>query len=877
MPDFHALVRERFSGSRALTDQAVEELAQHIEETWRAARSAGKSDEDALALARAQLERPARLPANMTAPSSAGIGGFVSTAWRDIRYALRMLIARPGFTAVAVLTLGLGIGANTAVFSVVRSLLFEPLPFHDPDRLVMLWEVTATDPTDMYIVAAPNYEDWRRSLKSFDETGIWENLNFNFSGDMEAERVPGIRVSASTFRMLGVPPLVGRTFTDAEDAPGHDVAIISFGYWQRRYGGRPDIVGTVARINGRPFEIVGVMPAEFRFPSRQTVVYTPIAYNQNDHDRDSHSFQSAARLRPGVPIASAKAELDALGLALSKQYPDTNRNESATLTPMSDLGVVQLRPTLIALSGAVALVLAIACLNVANLLLAQSASRRQEFAVRAALGASRWRIAGQVLCEGLVIAVIGGAVGIVIAVACTKLLTGVLPASIVSAPFRTAGTGIHIDLWVLAFTTLVALMTGGLFSLAPMAALKRPDLKAGGSRSATGRVRTALVAIEVALALVVLVAAGLMIKSLSKLVTVDPGLDPENVLMATIALPQPDFYGPPVRPRFCIDAIDRVSALPGVLTVGAISHVPLSGANAGRAFTVEGLTLPPGQVASANYRLTCPGYFKAMGIPILKGRDFDLRDTTSTPGVVIINEETAQKYWPGADPIGRRITAGSDDNPGNRLTVVGVVANVRHFGLDNSARREMFRPYSQVAWPVMTIVVKTAMAPGAVASPLRAALQKIDADLPVGPAFTMTQVERESMGSRRFPMILLGAFGAIALALAIVGVYGVVSCVVAQRTREIGIRVALGARRAQVLRLVLLGAMRPVALGIVIGAVGAVFATRLLTTLLYQVSPGDPLVLTAIAGLLAGAGIVASMVPGARATRVDPIHVLRVE
>jgi putative ABC transport system permease protein len=407
--------------------------------------------------------------------------------------------------------------------------------------------------------------------------------------------------------------------------------------------------------------------------------------------------------------------------------------------------------------------------------------------------------------------------------------------------------------------------------------LKRPDLKAGGSRSATGRVRTALVAIEVALALVVLVAAGLMIKSLSKLVTVDPGLDPENVLMATIALPQPDFYGPPVRPRFCIDAIDRVSALPGVLTVGAISHVPLSGANAGRAFTVEGLTLPPGQVASANYRLTCPGYFKAMGIPILKGRDFDLRDTTSTPGVVIINEETAQKYWPGADPIGRRITAGSDDNPGNRLTVVGVVANVRHFGLDNSARREMFRPYSQVAWPVMTIVVKTAMAPGAVASPLRAALQKIDADLPVGPAFTMTQVERESMGSRRFPMILLGAFGAIALALAIVGVYGVVSCVVAQRTREIGIRVALGARRAQVLRLVLLGAMRPVALGIVIGAVGAVFATRLLTTLLYQVSPGDPLVLTAIAGLLAGAGIVASMVPGARATRVDPIHVLRVE
>jgi putative ABC transport system permease protein len=877
MHDFHALVRARFSGSRALTDQAVEELAQHIEETWRVARSAGKSDDAALELARAELERPGRLPRNMIAPSSAGIGALVSTSWRDVRYALRLLIARPGFTVVAVLTLGLGIGANTAVFSVVRSLVFEPVPFPNPDRLVMLWEVTASNRDDTYIVAAPNYEDWRRSIASFEETGIWENLNFNFSGDGEAERVPGLRVSASTFRMLGVPALLGRTFTDAEDPPGHDVAIISFGYWQRRYGGRPDIVGTVARINGRPFEIVGVMPAEFRFPSRQTAVWAPIAFNENDHDRDSHSFQAAARLKPGVSIATAKAELDALGLALAKQYPDSNRDESATLSPMSDLGVVQLRPTLIALSGAVALVLAIACLNVANLLLAQSASRRQEFAVRAALGASRWRIAGQVLCEGLVIAVIGGAVGVAIAIACTKLLTGVLPASIMAAPFRTAGTGMHLDPWVLAFTSVVAVLTGMLFSLAPMVALRRPDLKASGNRSATGRVRTTLVAIEVALAVVVLAAAGVMIKSLSKLVTVDPGLDPDNVLMATIALPQPNFYGPPVRARFCVDAIDRVSTLPGVVSVGAISHVPLSGANAGRAFTVEGLTLPPGEVASANYRLTCPGYFRAMGIPILKGRDFDLRDTTSSPGVVIINEETAKKYWPGADPLGRRITAGSDDNPGNRLTVVGVVANVRHFGLDNAARREMFRPYSQAAWPVMTIVAKTAMRPEALAMPMRAALQKIDADLPVGPAFTMTQVERESMGSRRFPMMLLGAFGAIALVLAIVGVYGVVSCVVAQRTREIGIRVALGARRGQVLQLVLTSAMRPVVLGIVLGGAGAVFATRLLSTLLYQVSPGDPTVLAAIACLLASAGIVASMVPGARATRVDPIHVLRVE
>ena len=569
----------------------------------------------------------------------------MSTAWRDIRYAVRMLAARPGFTAVAVLTLGLGIGANTAVFSVVRSLLLEPLPFRDPDRLVMLWEATANDPDDIYIVSAPNYEDWRRSIKSFEETAIWETLNFNFSGDVEAERVPGLRVSASAFRMLGVPALMGRTFKDEEDRPGHDVAVISFGLWQRRYGGRPDIVGSVARINGRPFEIIGVMPSTFRFVNRETAVWTPIAFNEEDSGRGSHSFQAAARLRPGVSPAAAKAELDALGRSLAKQYPDDNRNETATLTPMSDLGVVQLRPTLIALTGAVALVLAIACLNVANLLLAQSASRRHEFAVRSALGASSWRIAGQVLCEALVIAMIGGAMGIAVAAAGTSLMAGVLPPGITYAPYRDAGTAIHLDPWILTFTSLVAMATGILFSLAPIAALRRTDLKAAGDRAVTGRlrfVRTGLVASEVALALIVLAAAGLMIKSLARLVTVDPGLNPTNVLLVTMALPQPDFYGPPLRERFCVDVSERVSTLPGIVSAGAVSHVPLSGSNAGRSFTVEGLTLPPGEIASASYQLTCPGYFKAMGIPLLKGRDFTARDTISSPEVVIINAETAE-------------------------------------------------------------------------------------------------------------------------------------------------------------------------------------------------------------------------------------------
>jgi putative ABC transport system permease protein len=578
-----------------------------------------------------------------------------------------------------------------------------------------------------------------------------------------------------------------------------------------------------------------------------------------------------------VTFASAKAEMDTIGRALAKQYPAENRDESATISPMRDLGVVELKPTLLALSGAVILVLAIACLNVANLLLAQSSSRRHEFAIRAALGASRRRLAAQVLCEGLVISLAGGIAGVGVAAAGTRVLDGMLPQGILFVPYRDASAVIQLDPWTLAFTTGVALLTGILFSLAPIAALRRPNLRAAGDRSATGRlktVRAVLVAAEVALALVVLVGAGLMIKSLTRLVTVDPGLDPANVLVIGMALPQADFYGPPVRPRYCADVVDRVGALPGVVSVGAISHLPLSGANAGRSFAVEGFTPLPGERASANYRLTCPGYFKTMGIPILKGRDFTTRDVVDGAPVAIVNEETGKRYWPGVDPIGRHIRL-NDSDPW--ITIVGVARNVRHFGLDEAAHRELFRPYSQAAWPVMTVVVKTAIAPAAAMPPVRKALQTIDPDLPVGAGTTMSDVEEGSMGGRRFPMLLLAVFGAVALALAIVGVYGVVSYVVAQRTREIGIRVALGARRGQVIRLVVWGAMRPVIAGVVVGGIGAVFASRLLGSLLYDVKPGDPAVFAIIAVLLSCAGGAASLVPGRRATRVDPITVLKTD
>jgi putative ABC transport system permease protein len=817
----------------------------------------------------------------MIAPRPGGVRGFAAAVSRDLRYAVRMLRARPGFTAVAMLTLALGIGANTAIFSVVRSLLLEPLPFPRPDRLFMIWEADAANPSRTTITSKPNYEDWRRSLTSFEETALWEDLSFNFSGEgEEAERVSGLRVTASAFAMLGVAPQLGRTFTPAEDPPGHDVAVISDALWQRRFGGRPDIIGRTARINGRPFEVIGVMPERFKFVNHQIGVWTPIAFNEEDAGRNSHSFFAAGRLRDGVTPAAAGAELEALARTMAKQYPESNGGNTAVITPMREYGVAQLKPTLVALSGAVAFVLLIAFVNVANLLLAQASSRRQEFAIRAALGASRLRLAGQVFCEALVIAVLGGAAGLTVAWGATSALTNVLPPSIVYAPFRDAGSGIHLDPWMLAFTAFVAVVTGLLFSLAPIAGLSRPDLKSSGSRGATGRmsaVRAVLVATEVALALVVLVAAGLMIKSLARLVNVDPGLDPRNVLTVAMALPQPDFYGPPVRTNFCTDVTERVGTLPGVLSVGAVSHLPLTGANAGRSFSIEGRVMPPGEIATASYRLTCPGYFTSLGIPLVKGRDFDARDSTDAPGVVIINRETAKRYWPNDDPIGKRFKLGRPGSLNPWMTVIGVVGNVRHFGLDDIARREMFCPYSQAAWPIMTIVARTAAQPALFATAIRGALQKIDPDLPVGRVSTMEQIERDSTGSRRFPMMLLGAFGLVGLALAVVGVYGVVSYVVTQRTREIGIRVALGARRGQVMRLVMIGAMRPVAAGLVAGAVGAIYASRLLGTLLFNVKPGDPFVVAGIAVLLALAAIVASLVPGARATRVDPIAVLRVE
>jgi putative ABC transport system permease protein len=802
----------------------------------------------------------------------------------DFAYGVRLLKARPWFTAAAVFTLALGIGANTAIFSVLNALILSPLPFVNPDRLVMVWESEGGNPESTFIVSAPNWQDWRARSTTLQDFAIWEFQSFNVSGGIEPEQVSGLRMSSSVFDLLGVRPQIGRPFTASEDEPGHRVVVISDGLWSRRFSRNPNIVGQTMRLNGESHQIIGVMPASFRFAQARHALWVPIQFTPLDHERNAHSFNAAARLKDGVSFEAAQEEMALLARRIAEGQSDDNRTHRATITRMSDLGVESLKPTLFALAGAVAFVLLIACVNVANLLLAQSAVRQREFAIRAALGAGRGRLASQLLAEGLTLALAGGAAGVLLAWLGTTVMGDSLPPAIQFAPFRDAGH-VAIDARVLAFTSVVAVITGALFSLAPMFGAGRIQpgmtLKAAGDRTTTGRVavlRHALVASEVALAVIVLVGAGLMIKSVQRLIAVDPGIDAERVLVMEIALPQEDTYGEPERTTFCADVTREVSSLPGVRAVGAISHLPLSGANAGRGLTIEGRpAATPDQAPSANYRLTCPGYFAALGIPVLRGRDFIDADTLTASGVVIINEEMANRYFEGEDPVGRRLKLGRPESSAPWLTVVGVVRNVRHFGLDNPIRREIFRPYTQAVWPSMTVTVKTAIEPLTLAAPVKAALARVDPEQPVSRVSSMQDVIDASIGSRRFPMQLLTLLSCVALTLAAVGVYGVVNYLVSQRTRELGIRMALGARRRDVMQLVVGGSLPPVLAGLAAGALGAMVAARFLSTILYGVTASDPSVLTTILAILGTVAGGAAWLPARRAAAVDPLVALRDE
>ncbi|HET9368889.1 MAG TPA: ABC transporter permease [Vicinamibacterales bacterium] len=892
MREWAAVVRERLEAEGQRPDlhlDAIDELAAHLGDVYRGARQAGQTDADAIAAAQAELDGLGPLAAAIAARRAAPFSGSrptrrasIGSLGADVRQAFRMIPRRPGVSALVILTLAIGIGACTAVFTLFNAVLLGTLPYPDGDRLVLLWEGERDTPNVSTIVAAPVYEDWRQMNRSLESIGIFENLTFNIAAGDEPEQVTGVRASPSLFDVLKVAPALGRTFRPDEDAPGHAVAVISDAVWRSQFDRAADVLGRSIRLNGAAHEVIGVMPAGIEFPRQGAGIWVPMAFTERDRERDSHSFYVVGRLKSDVTFAEAQAELAGIGEVLAARHIE-NRHETTVATPMSEFGLRRVSQMLNVLFGAVAFVLAIACVNVANLQMSQALARQREFVMRMTLGAGLGRLTRQLTLEGLALAVCGGVGGLIIAWLGTRAVGAILGPQFFSFWFR-GPAAVAIDGRVLAFAAGISLVCALVFSLAPLLTLRRGGLAPALHDGARGAVRSALglrrvlVALEVTLAIVVLSGAGLLIKSLSKLMDVDAGLDPARVITLQVSLPQAETYGAAERATFCEDLARSAAATPLFTSTGAISHLPLSGANAGRGFTIEGRPEPasPNDGASANYRISCPGYFATLGIPIVRGRDFTAADRRQGAHVVIVNRVVAERYWPGEDPIGQRLKTGGYASTNPWLTVVGIADNVRHFALEDEPRREIFVPYGQASWPVMTLVAKTRgeITPAATRE-LREVLRRIDPSLPPAIQRTMTAVVEGSVNWRQSIMRLLGIFAGVGLILAGVGVYGVLSYYVSQRTREIGVRMALGATRALVVRLVLGQMSAPMIVGVVLGVAGSIWTGRLLTGLLYNVSPGDPLVSGVIVGVLVVVGLVASWLPVRRAAAIDPVVALR--
>jgi predicted permease len=806
----------------------------------------------------------------------------------DIRFTVRTWGRNPGFTAVALLTLALGIGANTTMFSVVNATLLRSLPFPHADQLATLWKGPINNPDRLNIVSLPNFRDWRDRSRTFGSLALFDSAGrgYNLTGEGEAEQVSGLRVTASFFTVFGVQPLLGRTFVPEEEAPGNDrVVVLSHALWTHRYAADRSIIGRTIPIDGRAFTVIGVMPPAFRFQfggSVERQLWVPAGWTKGDEDRGSNSFIAIGRLKAGATFDEARGDMDAIGRTLAEAYPNENAGQTVRIIPMADFGVARLRPTLVAMLGVVGFVLLIACVNVANLTLARAAARSRELAIRCALGAGRGRIVRQLLTESVMLACAGGACGLLLAYWGTSALLPILPSNLRTVPLRPVDR-IGIDMTVLAFTSAIAILSGILFGLAPALGSFRADLtnplkeSAPGSTGGRGRLRYALVASEVALTLVVLAGAGVMLLSVSRLLRVDPGLDTRDVLVMQMSLPQENlYYGPPGNARFCEGLDQRVGTVAGVRSVSAIAHLPLSGGSAGRGITIEGRADPgPENGAGAAYSVACPNLLRTLGMTLRSGRDFTLRDTLEAPGVALINEAMARRNWPGEDALGKRFKIGNFASDGPWLTVVGVFKDVRQYGLDSEPGPWFLRPYQQAGWPFMSIIAKTASAPALFVAPIKQALAIVEPKQPVSAVRTMEDVVGTSVSSRRFPMLLLTLFGLLALVLAAVGIAGVVGYSVVRRTQEIGLRIALGAQRADVLRLVLGQSLIWTLIGIAGGLAGAFGLLRFLDTLLYGVEPADPMVLGTASVVLVGVALAASYLPARRAMRIDAVRALR--
>ena len=817
----------------------------------------------------------------------------METLLKDIRYGIRGLVKRPGFTVIALITLALGIGANTAIFSVINAVLLRPLQFKDPEQLAIIWEDAAFAGFPQNTPAPANYFDWKNQNQSFADMAACAEASFNITGDGEPERVMAFSVTSNFFPLFGVQPLIGRSFLPEEDRPGSNrVVVLSHSLWQSRYGGDPQILNREILLNGEKHTIVGVMPASFQFLEREVRMWVPIAFTSEDiTNRGGHYLKVIARLKPGITVTQAQADMNAVMARIVKDYPNETFDGKlgAIVMPLREQLVGETRSSLVVLLVAVAFVLLIACANVAGLLLARAVSRRREIALRVALGASRLRVVRQLLTESLLLAAVAGVLGSLLAYWSFAFLQGLVP------PEMALLTSLNLDRRILAFTLLISIVTGVIFGLVPALQSANIDLndalKQTSTRAtSTGRLRNALIVSEVALSLVLLVGAGLLIQTLFQLFRQYSMLEPEKVLTLRTVLPRESwgdregkYSSPQQRNNFYEQVLQRVEHMPGVVSAGYSTSVPLLWKGGTSGFYPEGVKDPiPGMAYDANHRQVTPDYLKTMNIPLRQGRYFTKGDNEHALPVAIINETMARQYWPGQNALGRRFKIGDPDDPERPwTTIVGIVADVRQMGIDEPVKAEMYLPNRQIThnpWFIpRDLAIRTNGDPMQLVGAVRQAIGEVDPDQPVSNVATMAEVLGDEAAQRRMGMIMLVAFASLALVLASIGIYGVLAYFVTQHTNEIGVRLALGATPRNILFLVLKKGMGLTLIGVAIGVAASFAFTRWMSSMLFGVKASDPLTFVAVPLLLGLVALLACAIPARRATKVDPMVALRYE
>lgn len=809
------------------------------------------------------------------------------TIFQDLVYGARIFLKKPGFTLIAVLTLALGIGANTAIFSIINTVLLNPLPYQDPDRLMMVWEHNLPRSRAMNVVNPGNFIDWQKQSSAFEDMGGLYDSMINLTGMGDPEELPIQYVTPNILSMLGVRALHGRIFVPEDGKPDSDgVIVLGYGLWQRRFGGDPQIVNRTINLNGRQRTVVGIMPPNFKLfikemslTGKSPELWSQFQITPEMQQRRGRFMRVIGRLRPGVTVESARHEMSAIGNRLEKEYPEFNTGWSVNVVPLGDQLTGEVKKSLWILMAAVGFVLLIASANVANLQLARVVTREKELAIRQAMGAGRWRIIRQLLTENIMLALLGGAVGIMLAIWAIELLPTVIPRELMQLD------NVVIDQRVLWFTAGISLLTGLIFGIYPAWPSSGRDLndllkdsgKGAGAGLRSHRLSSVLVIVQVALALVLLVGAGLLIRSLIRLQSIDPGFHTDNLLTARISLPLSKYTEGSQRTQFFKQIVEKFSRMPGVQSAGAISFLPFGSTGAATSFSIIGRPDPlPGQDPVTDVRVIDEHYFETMKIPLIEGRVFNAREADQDSDTIIINQTLASQFFPGESPIGRKIVVNmKDDNQPSEI--IGVVGDVRHTTLDDTVRAMVYWPHPQLAYPFMTLVVRAEGDPESIVSGMRNQVRSLDPEQPISNVATMNQLLTESVGKARFATFLLSLFALLALMLATVGIYGIISYAVSQRTHEIGIRMALGASASDILRMVIVQGMSLTVIGAVIGVLASIGLMRYLSSQLYQISAFDNSTYLSGVLLLSIVALIACWLPARRATRVDPMVALRYE